>query len=332
MSKVIRLEPAELREFWEHEDSDFTPWVASEDGLAWLGDQLGLNLVDGDRQVPAGPFKADILCRDESIRGQPVNVVIENYLKPLDHDHIGKLLTYAAELNAEILVWITPAIGAQHRKTVEWLNQHFDSIRCFVVEVSLARIDPTKIDSDTFVPSLNVVSKPDDWEDRPTRSSGRSTRPITDLETQHLEYWTKFEEDFGEYSTGLNMRKPMALGQMGFSIGKAGITIQAARLKSTRSLRIGLELRGRSRDSYFRALFEDRATVEEEIGTQLEWIEGDPSCSIQLTVDKDPTDISDWDVQIEWMCENLRDFNKVFTPRIRSIDLTKWQDQDTVSA
>jgi hypothetical protein len=58
-------------------------------------------------EVPVGPFSADILAKNSS--GE--FIIIENEFGKTDHDHLGKILTYAATLNASALVWIPPESG-----------------------------------------------------------------------------------------------------------------------------------------------------------------------------------------------------------------------------
>ena len=72
-----RLETVPLRDFWQREDTEFTPWLADPENIGLLGSALGLELEVDDQEVTVGDFRADIVCRatDGSI------VLIENQLE-----------------------------------------------------------------------------------------------------------------------------------------------------------------------------------------------------------------------------------------------------------
>ncbi|MCL2646845.1 MAG: hypothetical protein FWD61_07540 [Phycisphaerales bacterium] len=94
LGRLQRIE--ELREVWLDEPSWFTPWLAEGENLKLLGDTIGIELELEAQEKHVGPFRADILCKDES----GAWVLIENQLEPTDHKHLGQLLTYAAGLQA----------------------------------------------------------------------------------------------------------------------------------------------------------------------------------------------------------------------------------------
>src|SRR6516165_8432925 len=77
------------------------------DGMSWmdyiaargydvLSEALDLPLQDAKREQACGDFSVDLVADD----GSGNTVVIENQLEKSNHDHLGKLITYLAALNA----------------------------------------------------------------------------------------------------------------------------------------------------------------------------------------------------------------------------------------
>lgn len=69
------------------------PGLGQQENLQLLGEGIGLELELESQEKEAGPFRADILCKDTASDDW---VLIENQLARTDHSHLGQLLTYAA--------------------------------------------------------------------------------------------------------------------------------------------------------------------------------------------------------------------------------------------
>ncbi|MHC2464878.1 hypothetical protein [Bradyrhizobium embrapense] len=126
--------------------------VAQEENIAKLSNEIGLELQVDRIEVPVGPYWAYILAKQS--RGG--YVVIENQFGKTDHDHLGKIITYAATLGATAIVWIAERFTDEHKKAIEWLNEHTSvDLSMYAVEIELWQIDGSK-------PAVrfNVLSRP----------------------------------------------------------------------------------------------------------------------------------------------------------------------------
>jgi hypothetical protein len=149
------LRQYDLRKIWQYEDRHFTAWLC--ENLERLGHALGLSLEFRARERAVGPFSLDILAHD-TLRDH--TVIIENQLEQTDHDHLGKLLTYAAGLDARVIIWVAPTFREQHRAAMDWLNRNTsDSLQFFGVSLEAVQIDDSR-------PAINfkVVAAPNDWD------------------------------------------------------------------------------------------------------------------------------------------------------------------------
>jgi hypothetical protein len=119
LGKIIREH--DLRTVWSNEAQAFTPWLAEH--LDVLGDALGITIELEERKSSVGAFSLDILARDQD-SGEAV--VIENQIEQSDHEHLGKLITYASGKDAKYIVWIVKDAREEHRAAIEWLNKISD--------------------------------------------------------------------------------------------------------------------------------------------------------------------------------------------------------------
>lgn len=157
--KLGRLEQVNPREFWTREADDFTPWLAREENLAFIGKTIGYrSLALVAKEKPVGLFRADIIARDTFTNDL---IVIENQLERSDHSHLGQLLTYVHNLKASACVWIATSFTEEHKIVLDCLNELTDSvhIKFYGVKVELWQIDDSPI-----APQFTLVAKPRDYE------------------------------------------------------------------------------------------------------------------------------------------------------------------------
>jgi hypothetical protein len=63
MPDFASLEPQDVREYWEHEAHQFTPWLADQietEGMSDLEDVLGLDIEILEREKAVGKYSVDL--------------------------------------------------------------------------------------------------------------------------------------------------------------------------------------------------------------------------------------------------------------------------------
>ena len=317
-----QLDQVDLRDVWESESSQFTPWLAEEENLAILGTTLGIELELEAQEKTVGPFRADILCKDT---GTGSWVLIENQLERTDHGHLGQLLTYASGLEAVTVVWIAARFTEEHRSTLDWLNKITDEeCRFFGLEIELWRIGDSPA-----APKFNVVSKPNAW----SRSVTRATNVIdeteqTEVRKMQLQYWTRFREFLdGADVPFAGKRTPRPRAAMNHTIGKSGMHLATVMVRPKKRIRVELYLFDEHAKEFFFLLRKQRKEIEEKLGCTLEWEElpnGSHSRIATYRDNTDPDDREDWPRQHKWLAESLKLMHGVFATRVKELDPADW--------
>jgi hypothetical protein len=157
-----QLERVEARTGWPGgESGDFTPWLAMN--LDALAGELGLALELKAREYRIGRYYLDLLLEDA--RGRVV--IVENQFNTTDHDHLGKLLTYCAGTNAQVVIWIAESLNEEHVAALEWLNENtLTDVGFFGVEVELLRIGDS-----LPAPHFRVIVRPNETKKEQERAT-----------------------------------------------------------------------------------------------------------------------------------------------------------------
>lgn len=318
---IGRLEPVLLRELWETEAQDFTPWLAEERNISLLGDTLQLDLEVQAQEKEVGPFRADILCKDTANNAW---VLIENQLERTDHTHLGQLMTYAAGLDAVTIVWLASRFTEEHRAALDWLNRITEEgISFFGLEIELWRIGSSPI-----APKFNIVARPNDWSK--TVKTDAKKGQLSETQNMQLEYWTQFREFMQGSGTPLRCQKPQPCNWTSFAIGRAYFTLVAKINSQAKEGAVFLCISGAEKEAHFNLLKTHyREQVEGQMQYDLEWRELPEAKESQIVVhlnNADPSDREDWPKQHKWLKAVLEKFNGVFRPIVKELDASEYHE------
>ena len=319
MSKELsRLEEVKLREIWPDEAQDFTPWLAQEQNLILLGETLDMDLELEGQEINVGDFRADILCLNTA---DDSRVLIENQLKRTDHDHLGKILTYSAGLNAHTVIWIARKFREEHRAALDRLNDITnENFRCFGIEIKVWQIG-----NSACAPQFEIVSSPNDWSREVNKETRRvEQEDLSEARLQRKRLWAQFRELIIQGGSQLQSRERKSTRYLIFDIGRRGFAMSVWMSKRFRGLGTELYMTGQNAIAHFHLLKEQREEIETQFGESLEW-EEERCRAFSWQEDVNPTDEDDWPNQHKWLAAKLEKFNEVFRPRIKNLKADDWE-------
>ena len=305
LGKLVEI--TDLRKIWKHEANDFTPWLAEEENMTLLGDALGLDITADEVESGVGDFNVDILATEN---GTGRKVIIENQLEDTNHDHLGKLITYASGKSANIIIWLVKHARAEHRAAIEWLNNHTDEqADFFLCEIKLYQIG----DSEPAV-KFEVIEKPNAWS-----KSIRKTDGMGASQQFRLEYWTAFN-DYAfknkEFAKAFGQRKATTDHWMDLSVGSSACHIAISLVRKYSHLVVELYIVDDKQ--LFKLLHDHKAEFEEVVGCQLDWRELPEKKASRILIRKDVNfdNRDQWPEQFDWIIEKTLKLKQAYKQNV----------------
>ena len=312
-----RIERLKARDIWGHEARGLTPWLLENSDV--LADVLGIELELTAAEHPVGPFALDIIGRDLT---HDCVLVVENQLEATDHDHLGKLLTYAAGTEAGTVVWLAPRFREEHRAALDWLNRlGGEKVRFFGVQPEVVRIAGQV----AIAPLFELSAQPNDWT--AAQAAAARSSPESERGDLYRAFWERLiDRQHSEHPAwATRRRKPPAHHWLTYStpFGTRGnYTLVAANL----FLRSELYLKG---DDLFPMLEVHRAKINAAYGSQLDWQEL-PDRQGSRICEKREADLADharWNEYVEWLLDSQARLRAAVAPYADAAPLAQWSTE-----
>jgi len=304
--KLGTLKRIDLREYWKHEALDFTKWLSEPENIALLSDEVGIGIEVTQTEASVGRFNVDILAQEENTGRK---IIIENQLETTDHSHLGQLITYAAGLEAQYVIWIVREVREEHRQAVDWLNEHTDEeISFFLIGLQLWQIEDSPP-----APKFSVISRPNEWK----KSVRTSTQEgdLTDTTTKQLEFWQQLKEFASDKYPELKLRTPRPQHWFDVAIGRSDCHI--CLIVDSRQDKVRCELYIQDSKELYKTLLQYKDQIEKQLGLpgQMEWRElpGKKASRIQALHAFTFADATTWSEAFQWLSETTLRFKQVFS-------------------
>lgn len=309
MTKFGKLKEVDIRELWKHEQYDFSNWLAEKDNLELLNETIGLTLSEVEKEVYVGAYRCDLVGKDE-VTGE--KVIIENQLEMSNHEHLGKIITYASGLDATVIVWIVKEAREEHRSAIEWLNNNTaTSINFFLIEIHAYQIGDS-----LYAPKFEVVEKPNGFIKNAKSQSGSGE--YNKSQSERLEFWTRFNEVLVERGKPFNVRKASTDHWYDVAIGVTGVHV-AMNLVNKENV-VVIELYINDDKELYDKLADDKDAIESELDLTLDWQRLDDKKASRIMY-RIPglnfDDHSNYDQLMNEMIDKALIFAKVFKKRVK---------------
>ena len=304
MKQLGKLTTVPIRSIWKKEP-EFSSWLAEKENISLLGEEIGVEILAEETEAGVGDFSADILAKED---GGERLVIIENQYGNTDHDHLGKLITYAAGRGAKVLVWIVEKPRDEHRAAVQWLNDNTAAdIGVFLVQIEIYVIgcsDPA--------PKFTVLESPNNWI-----KSTRQNASLSERKQEQIAWWTAFMNyamEQPEFKKDFNRRKPQPYQWLSLPVGSAQCYLSLTVTKT----QIGTELYIPDNKELFNVLFEHKNEIEKDLGFKMDWQElsGRKASRINVSFLGDFTKLIGNEKDFKWYCEKAIALKNVFSKYI----------------
>lgn len=303
-----KLTEVDIRELWEHEQYDFSEWLSQEPNIEYLNEILGLNLTDIKKEVFVGAYRCDLVAKDETSDN---TIIIENQLECSNHEHLGKIITYASGLNAKYIVWIVKEAREEHRSAIEWLNNITDSdLNFFLIE-----IHAYKIGNSDPAPKFEIIEEPNGFR---KNTKGRSdSNENNRTRSERLIFWNELNDVLSANGNPFKIKKETNrhYNTIGIGTSKAYISISLV----DREAKIGVELYISDNKALYDNLYACKDEIENKLTFAADWRRLDDKKASRIVHYIDGLNFDDHSNYNELMLEiieKVKIMKKVFTKYI----------------
>ncbi|MCA8939666.1 MAG: DUF4268 domain-containing protein [Planctomycetes bacterium] len=309
-ARIGRLERLSLRSVWKHEAHDFTRWL--QENIDLLEDAIGIEFgnADVEREQPAGRFKVDLVTTDA--RGR--RVIIENQFENSNHDHLGKLITYAAAYDADVAIWVCEVPRPEHTEAVNWLNKRPEC------DFYLVRLEAVRIGESAPAANFTLISGPSEVSNEARTEIARDS----ELGELQFSYWSSLLAADRERRAFLSSLGPQKSSWIAIRAGiPRGCALNLVVGKSFRRVEIYIDIKDEDHNKHiFDAFVAQREKIEKAFGRALDWqpLEGKRACRVCYDLESGLDRFGESDEFVQEHIELAYQFFDALKPSFNAVD------------
>ena len=309
-NKIEKIRKVSLRELWEKEDKDFTKWL--EENIDYLNDVLEIDISILSREEKVGPFRVDLYGEDRSGN----KVIIENQLERTDHTHLGQIITYLTNLEANTAIWISSDPTEEHIKAIDWLNETTpDDISFYLIKLEAIRIG----ENSPAGPLFTIIKKPTQEK----KQLGAEKKEYAERHILRERFWTQFLKEINSRYPYCSNLSPTTENWIPVALGIAGVSISLG--VSNRYARVEITINRGSKEenkNIFDFFYNLKEKIEKDFGGALLWerMEDNVTSAIRYQLNEvGVSEESHWSKMNEFMIDGVKRMLDAFKEPVRDL-------------
>jgi len=311
-STIQKINKVPLREIWNKEDKDFTKWL--EENIDYLNEVIGFDITVLSREEKVGPFKVDLYGEDNFGN----KVIIENQLEKTDHGHLGQIITYLVNLEANTAIWITKEPTEEHIKVIDWLNEITpDDMSFYLIKLEAIKIG----DHSAAAPLFTVIKRPTTEK----KQIGSERKEYAQRHVFREKFWNQFLLEVNKKNSLFKNISPSTDSWIGIGVGKGGINLNLVVSKKYARPEIYIN-RGdkETNKEIFDYFYKLKAKIEKDFGNKLVWEKMEDNVTSRIKYQLDDVNIfdeEDWPKMIEFLIDSSARMYKAFKEPIKKLKI-----------
>jgi len=309
-STIQKIQRVPLREIWNKEDKDFTKWL--EENIDYLNEVIGFDITVLSCEEKVGPFKVDLYGEDNFGN----KVIIENQLEKTDHSHLGQIITYLVNLEANTAIWITKEPTEEHIRVIDWLNEITpDDMSFYLIKLEAIKIG----DHSAAAPLFTVVKRPTTEK----KQIGSERKEYAQRHAFREKFWKQFLTEVNKKNSLFKNISPSTDAWIGIGTGKGGINLNLVVSKKYARPEIYINRGDKEKNKeIFDYFYKLKAKIEKDFGNKLVWEKMEDNVTSRIKYQLDDVNIfdeEDWLKMIEFLVDSSARMYKAFKEPIKKL-------------